>query len=234
MDFERLMLDGWAHLPGFISKDKLQIIEKKIKTIFGVEDFDRLSKKIIELDKTNQKKLYQYNLSINNITEILGLLADVDSLLAPNYPDLSGVGLDHCILLGLPADERLAYSWHQESSYMPSVDMVYNMWMPLFNSSIRDNGAMSVLSGTHKLGNIGYERVDKPGGYCDLVVDAKEIVLKYSEHFCCVAPGDGILFDKDLLHRSNFNKTDEVRLSLVVRVGYINTATQLSDFKKDY
>jgi ectoine hydroxylase-related dioxygenase (phytanoyl-CoA dioxygenase family) len=111
---------------------------------------------------------------------------------------------------------------------------VYTVWTPLFNSAVRENGTMSVLTGTHKLGNIGYNRVDKPNGYCDLVVDTKEIILRYPEHFCCNSPGDGILFDKDLIHRSNFNETNKVRVSLVLRVGHIDTVTQISDFKDFY
>jgi len=159
---------------------------------------------------------------------------DLDGLLAQYHNGLSGVGIDHYILFGLPADERLAYSWHQESSYIPTVSPEYNMWFPLFDYSKRENGAMSVLTGTHKLGNVGYKRVDKPQGYCDLVVDTSEMIPKHPEHFCCIAPGDGILFDKDLVHRSNVNATDKVRISLVVRIGYIDTATQLSDWKQDY
>ncbi len=234
MFFDKLEMDGWVHIPSFISKAKLEKIENKIKIIFGVENFDGLSEKIIELDRSDQKELYQYNLCINNITEILSLLVDVDDMLAQHHPDSSGVVLDHYVLLGLPSDERLAYSWHQESSYIPTVPTVYTMWTPLFNSAVRENGAMSVLTGTHKLGKIGYNRVDKPSGYCDLVVDTKELIPKYPEHFCCNAPGDSILFDKDLLHRSNFNETNKVRISLLLRVGHINTVTQLSDLKDTY
>jgi ectoine hydroxylase-related dioxygenase (phytanoyl-CoA dioxygenase family) len=234
MNFDKFARDGWIHIPNFVSKDKSRKIKTKIKNIFGVETFDELSVKIIELDKCDQSILYQYNLCINQITEILSLAADIDDLLAQHHPGSSGVVVDHYVLLGLPADERLTYSWHQESSYVPTVSTVYTLWTPLFNPSTIENGAMSVLSGTHKLGNIGYTRVDKPQGYCDLVVNTKELVLKYPEHFCCNSPDDGILFDKDLVHRSNFNATDKVRVSLVLRVGHINTATQLSDWKKDY
>lgn len=234
MDFEKLLADGWVHLPSFIPDEKLEIVEKKVKVIFGVENFDSLSEKIIELNKSNQKKLYQYNLCINEITEIHGLLLDVDSLLAQHYSGFSGVGIDRYVLLGIPADKRLAYSWHQESSYIPTVERLYNMWIPLFNPSVQENGAMSVLTGSHKLGNVGYERIDRPGGYCDLVVDTKPIISKYPEHYCCIAPGDGILFDKNLLHRSNFNGTEKVRFSLVIRIGYIDGDAQLSDWKKDY
>jgi ectoine hydroxylase-related dioxygenase (phytanoyl-CoA dioxygenase family) len=110
---------------------------------------------------------------------------------------------------------------------------VYTMWTP-FNPSTRENGAMSVLSGTRKLGNVGYDRVDKARGYCDLVVDTKELISRHPECFCCDAMGDCILFDKDLVHRSNFNATDKVRITLSLMVGHINTATQLSDWKDDY
>ena len=234
MDSEKFAMDGWVHIPNFVSKNKLQKIERKIKNIFGVGTFDELSKKIIELDGCDQGLLHQYNLSINKITEILGLAEKVDELLAPRHSGSSGVVLSHYVLLGLPADQRLVYSWHQESSYIPTVPTVYTMWTPLFNPSTRENGAMSVLSGTHKLGNLGYDRVDKTHGYCDLLIDTKELISTHPEYFCCNAAGDCILFDKDLVHRSNFNATDKVRISLSLMVGHINTATQLSDWKDDY
>ena len=55
MDFDKLAVDGWIHMPGFIPKAKLEVIEKKIKIIFGVRDFDELSKVIIELDRVDKK-----------------------------------------------------------------------------------------------------------------------------------------------------------------------------------
>jgi hypothetical protein len=234
MDFEKFKTDGWVHVPSFVSKEKLGKIESKIKIIFDVGSFDELSQKIIELDKSDQSLLYQYNLCVNEITEILSLFLDVDNLMGQLHPDSSGIAVGRYILLGLPGDERLAYSWHQESSYMPTLPTVYTMWIPLFNSAVRENGAMSVLTGTHKLGNVGYSRIDKPQGYCDLFVDTKELIPKYPEHFCCVAPGGGILFDKDLVHRSNFNETENVRFSMVLRISNIKTATQLSISKEDY
>jgi ectoine hydroxylase-related dioxygenase (phytanoyl-CoA dioxygenase family) len=234
MDFDKLAMDGWVYIPSFVPKDKVLKIENKIKNIFGVGGFDELSKKIIELDKCDQSLLYQYNLSINRITEILSLAEKIDELLTLRHPKSSGVVLDHYVLLGLPADQRLAYSWHQESSYIPTVPTVYTMWTPLFTPSTRENGTMSVLSGTHKLGNIGYSRLEKPHGYCDLVVDTKELIPKHPEYFCCNAIGDCILFEKDLVHRSNFNITDKVRISLLLRIGHIDTVTQLSGWKDGY
>jgi ectoine hydroxylase-related dioxygenase (phytanoyl-CoA dioxygenase family) len=234
MDFDKFKNDGWVDIPGFVPKLKLNQIEAKIQLIFRARSFDELSEKIIALDKCDKKMLNQYNLCINQITEISSLFVSVDQLIAQHHPDSSGIAVNHSILLGLPADERLTYSWHQESSYMPTISKLYNIWIPLFNHSTSKNGAMSVLTGSHKLGSVEYKRIDKPNGYCDLAIDAEKFTPKYPEHSCHINPGDGILFDKDLMHRSNFNKSGKVRFSMVVRVGYINTSTQLSDWKNDY
>jgi hypothetical protein len=234
LNIDKFVMDGWVHLPNFVPKDKSLKIESKIKNIFGVETFDELSTKIIELDKCDPSMLYQYNLCINQITEISSLFVDLDKLVAQHHPDSSGVVVGRYVLLGIPADERLTYSWHQESSYIPTVSNLYNVWIPLFNESTSKNGAMSVLTGSNKLGQVEYNRIDKPNGFCDLTIDVEKLTPKYPEHFCHITPGDGILFDKNLIHRSNLNISDKVRFSLVIRSGYINSLTQLSDFKKDY
>jgi hypothetical protein len=44
--------------------------------------------------------LYQYNLSINKIKEILGLAEKVDELLAPHHSGSSRVVLEHYVCWG--------------------------------------------------------------------------------------------------------------------------------------
>jgi ectoine hydroxylase-related dioxygenase (phytanoyl-CoA dioxygenase family) len=136
------------------------------------------------------------------------------------HPGGGYVGVDAVVLIGLPDDKRLAYDWHQESNYMPGLSPVVNFWFPVFEPATRNNGAMSVLVGSHRSGRLGYtKRRLANDSYTDLVPDGIDALQKqYTEYHCLAAPGDLVVFEADLIHRSNRNQTARTRFSGVVRL----------------
>lgn len=105
-----------------------------------------------------------------------------------------------------------AWEWHQDYGYWYqnrclAPDML-SIWIAL-DRSTRANGCLQVLEGSHRLGRLDHDRVDG-----QTVVDAdylnaasKRFDLKYVE----MAPGDALVFDCNLLHRSDANSSDDPR-----------------------
>ena len=62
-------------------------------------------------------------------------------------------------LLGLPADSRLVYDFHQECHYMKGVNPIVTAHFPLNVACSLTNGAMSYLNNSSKLGPFPYKKV---------------------------------------------------------------------------
>lgn len=202
-------------------------------TVFRVADFTALSDKICQLNKTNQERLFGFNKLIGKNPIVTSCCARLLELINYDPKKLCSIHLGGGILLGLPQDHRLTYTWHQECNYMPGFKYLYNAWIPLFNPSAKNNGTMSFLRGSHALGKLGYTIVQKENGYCDLITDVKNIDQD-REYHCYANPGDAFVFDQCLIHRSNFNPGDTVRFSITVRLGFANDYIKVDDWKKFY
>jgi ectoine hydroxylase-related dioxygenase (phytanoyl-CoA dioxygenase family) len=123
-------------------------------------------------------------------------------------------------IIGLPGDDRITYDYHQESSYW--VDYKYDVTTVQYSISDRlskDNGSMSVLVGSHKLGTLKYNKSEykQHSTMSNVPVDIDKYKNKYEEHVFELERGDCAFFHKDLIHRSNTNITNTVRLAGAVR-----------------
>ena len=86
---------------------------------------------------------------------------------------------------------------------------ILNIHFPIFHQSNFKNGSMSVLSGSHKLGNIIYrkKRISKNSFYYKIPDNIDKISQNYKEVLFELNVGDVAFFHKDLIHKSNFNNT---------------------------
>jgi ectoine hydroxylase-related dioxygenase (phytanoyl-CoA dioxygenase family) len=106
-------------------------------------------------------------------------------------------------------DDRLVYNFHQESNYMKGFSDIINVHYPLLRTSNAQNGTMSILPGTHKLGTLEYQKSrNSKDSYTDLLPkNMSEIIGSFPELHCYLEVGDVILFHKDLVHKSNYNSS---------------------------
>ena len=111
------------------------------------------------LDANDQPLLYRINNTINRAVDLSSLLHDIlwiPRLLVDDRSPL--IVMDQVVLFGLPKDERLTYDWHQESNYLPDIAPIINYWFPIFEPATKNNGAMSLLESSHKLGRLPYNK----------------------------------------------------------------------------
>ena len=181
---------------------------------------------IIALDKHDKPKLYELHLlasKLYSFTKIGSSLSTiVNAICGERVPQFNiGSGF----LLGIPKDERLVYSYHQESNYMKGFNDIFNTHFPLLRTSVNENGTMSVLVGSHKLKTLNFEKSQKSSNYyTDLVpVDIDKIKESFEERYNFLEVGDVLLFHKDTIHRSNFNSSN---LARPVGINRITTSTK--------
>jgi ectoine hydroxylase len=109
-----------------------------------------------------------------------------------------------------------AWEWHQDYGYWYHNGCL----LPLLASCLiavsranRANGCLQVIRGSHGMGRIDHGKTgDQTGADTEHVNAALErMPLDYVE----CEPGDAIFFDSNLLHKSDMNRSDEPRWSLI-------------------
>jgi phytanoyl-CoA hydroxylase len=209
-DKEAFERDGYLLVPGFFSK----------------EEIDRLSD-IAKNDVVIDKNMYDRGDKEGLKTKLslwFSLDDSVYSLMARCERMVSGVEL---LLGGEPAHFHSkfmkkepkvggAWEWHQDYGYWyrdgflcPDMLSVLTAITP----ATRENGCLQVLKGSHRMGRIEHgfagEQVGADQERVDVAMSRMELV--YAE----MNPGDSLFFHSNLLHRSDSNRSDFPRLSLI-------------------
>lgn len=109
-----------------------------------------------------------------------------------------------------------AWTWHQDYGYWYN----FGLLQPLLTSvtiavdkATKENGCLQVLKGSHTMGRVDHSLTgDQAGANMERVNIAKQ---KFELIYCEMEPGDAMFFDCNILHRSDQNKSDDARWSLI-------------------
>lgn len=109
-----------------------------------------------------------------------------------------------------------AWAWHQDYGYWYQNGCLYPHMASLFiavDPSNRENGCLQVIPGSHECGRIDHVLTgDQAGADMERVAELLErLPLEYVE----MQPGDGLFFHGNLLHRSDQNRSDHPRWSMI-------------------
>ena len=109
-----------------------------------------------------------------------------------------------------------AWAWHQDYGYWYQNGVLFPLLCSAFiavDPATRENGCLQVLKGSHELGRIDHVLTgDQAGADRDRVEEArKRLELVYVE----MEPGDALFFHCNLLHRSDQNRSEHPRWSMI-------------------
>jgi ectoine hydroxylase len=109
-----------------------------------------------------------------------------------------------------------AWAWHQDYGYWYQNGVLFPLLTSAFiavDPATRENGCMQVIKGSHNLGRIEHILTGEQAGadQARVVEILKVLPLVYVE----MAPGDVLYFHANLLHRSDQNKSDNPRWSMI-------------------
>jgi ectoine hydroxylase len=109
-----------------------------------------------------------------------------------------------------------AWAWHQDYGYWYQNAVLFPDLTSAFiavDPATRENGCMQVIRGSHKIGRIEHQlKGDQAGADTARVAQILKVLpLDYVE----MNPGDVLLFHANLLHRSDQNRSENPRWSMI-------------------
>jgi Phytanoyl-CoA dioxygenase (PhyH) len=109
-----------------------------------------------------------------------------------------------------------AWAWHQDYGYWYGNGVLYPDLVSVFiavDPATRENGCLQVLQGSHLCGRVDHVLTgDQAGADAERVAEiAKRLPLVHVE----MEPGDALFFHPNLLHRSDQNRSEHPRWSLI-------------------
>ena len=119
----------------------------------------------------------------------------------------------------LPDEQDTTLPWHQDSGYMPGTadQPLLTLWMPLVEANT-DNGTLQFIPGSQKMGI--QDHATAAGSFRTTAFDpAAGAVIDT----VAMSPGDFVLFDNLVFHRSTVNHADMVRWSIDFRYSPVGT-----------
>ena len=222
--FER---DGYVVRRNFLSEAALEPMRQSVRSIFAAyaEDGEDMFATIERL-ATDEKPLFYriYKFIAKTFVSLypvrLACLPIAQRLLGGNIH----IDIGSAVIFALPDNNRLTWDWHQETTYDPDMPDAIHFNFPIFEPATVENGTMSVLPGSHKLGTLPYDKVQLSDDAATSLVPRgmDKIVNDYEEVRFVAKPGDVAVFHNDLIHRSNSNTTDKPRITGLVRIARVD------------
>ena len=148
---------------------------------------------------------------------IYGMFARCESIVSSAEKLLGGeVYHYHSKMIMKDAKVGGAWTWHQDYGYWYQNGVLFP---DLCSASIavdratRENGCLQVIRGSHHLGRVDHVLTgEQAGADMERVTEAlKRLDLVYVE----MEPGDALFFHANLLHRSDQNRSDAPRWSMI-------------------
>ena len=209
-DYQR---DGYVIIKDFLNGEE-------VNKLYGIATSDdTLQKHAFDLNDQSGKKTKLTlwytpgNDAYGLLTKSERMVASVDKLMDGD----SSVCHFHSKLMQKEPKVGGAWEWHQDYGYWYKNEFLLPDQMMSVMVAITDankgNGCLQVIKGSHKMGRIEHgfagEQVGASQHYVDLALKTMELV--YVE----IKAGDALFFHSNLLHRSEANRSDAARWSLI-------------------
>jgi len=115
-----------------------------------------------------------------------------------------------------------SFVWHQDYGYFYQNGCIYPEMLAVFmpiDRSIKKNGCLQVLKGSHRLGRINHVLSGEQAGAEPDILDAaiSQFPLEYVE----MEPGDVLFFHCNLLHSSSKNESEMRRWVMIRKLNSI-------------
>jgi ectoine hydroxylase-related dioxygenase (phytanoyl-CoA dioxygenase family) len=123
----------------------------------------------------------------------------------------------HSKLTAKEPREGGAWEWHQDYGYWYHNGIVYPHMASLMvalDHSTRENGCLQVVKGSHHCGRIEHGVLSGEQVGAD-PVRVEQIVKRLPVEYAEMEPGDGLFFHCNVLHRSDQNRSDNRRWTVI-------------------
>jgi ectoine hydroxylase-related dioxygenase (phytanoyl-CoA dioxygenase family) len=118
-----------------------------------------------------------------------------------------------------------AWEWHQDFGYWYDYGCLAPEMMSIYvalDKATKENGCLQVLKRSHKLGRLNHIRENQQ---TNVEQEHLEAALKRYEHvYVEMEAGDALVFDGNLLHRSDANRSDTYRWGYICSYNAVENA----------
>lgn len=218
----QLEAEGYVILKDVVQLSHVEKLRADISQIvsgYGAEGED-VFQTINRLDREDRASLYRiYQFITRTFTSMDAIRSDVMPLLEELLPPGTIIDLGSAVIFGIPNDDRLTWRWHQEGPYDPAVANILSVNMPVFEPATIENGTISLLKGSHKLGALPFDKEQSAADASTSLIpqNVDQLAEQFDEAYFEAEPGDIILFFEHLIHRSNRNGSNRPRVTFVGR-----------------
>jgi phytanoyl-CoA hydroxylase len=238
VDHEAFERQGFVRLPGFADRARcdqmlervVEIARERAAGTAGPEVVLPEANLIGRDGRPEQLVSKVFKLHRDSVFADFATSAEVTDLVA----ELVGPRLD-CFLSQFIFKNPGAWGqpWHQDSVYFPfdPPRPILGVWLAVTEATLQ-NGCLHVLPGSHREPIHEHVADRRPGanyGYIEIVdhdMGAAEPVL--------MEPGDLLLFDSHLMHRSTDNESDGIRAAMVYHYAITGTVERSPGIVTDF
>jgi hypothetical protein len=229
---EAFLRDGYVIVEKVFSADAMSMATESLRAVLlngdpSLEHLD-LDQLILHRESQDHQMVYNAALSLGSSAGALRLMASsrlFDFVAEAGGSDIEAFhAMPLMVNIQLPSDDRFDYKWHQESTFYPWCPDILSVWFPLLRRSSAELGTMSIAPRTHAGGQREPTR-EMQGKFLQLISPISEQELE-QQMTVEINPGDAIIFDSNLVHRSQANTGTVPRLTGIGR--FVNMRTQPS------
>tara|TARA_B110000977_G_scaffold201606_2_gene297202 strand:- start:1042 stop:1812 length:771 start_codon:yes stop_codon:yes gene_type:complete len=224
-DIKEYKENGFLIIKDYINSSLLDSLRETLIVMFSYNlknsvKTDRLEELVTKLEKEDHNKVYNIQKTISSSTEVITLLNSLK--MGELHSDLYGSDKKkiHLTLFQAPVqfpnDDRFDFKWHQESGSYAGHSNILTCWFPILGPVNKINGSMTLIPRSHKGGLRESVHTKKASGLNDWVInldkseEKKTIIIE-------INPGDLVLFDSNLIHKSIPNISNKIRVTGIVR-----------------
>lgn len=233
-DKEFFIKNGYLHLKSVVPNKK---ILKFKNTFFDLwykysgdkvnKSFDNtnLTKKMIKLRKKNKLKLFYFfrTISLSKTFKDLYNSEKIDQISSQllNTKETSLIISESQFRLDEPRSKSYSLDWHQDAAHYtqdPKGDSSFVINVTV-QKQFENMGTPHLKVGSHKLGVLKIRKNKRKSKVLQLM-PSKNIIENKKYKIDCVTsnPGDIVIYDMRLLHKSGLNISNKVRVSVIARV----------------
>lgn len=201
---------GFALVPQMFDAEEIELLRRAAKEDKALDDHSFARKD----GEGGQVRLSLWN---HPGDTLYGMFARCESIVA-SAERLLGGEVYHYHSKMIMKDPKVggAWTWHQDYGYWYHNGVLAPLLCSAFiaiDPATTQNGCLQVIEGSHRLGRIDHVlRGDQAGADMERVT---EILKRFPLRHIEMNPGDVLLFDCNLLHRSDQNRSDSPRWSMI-------------------
>ena len=188
--------------------------------------FEELSSRLpsdVDINKTNM--WHKASKKFHDLCRTPEILDYVEDILGPNFVQWGGQ------FFHKEPRSGSVVPWHQDAQYWPLEPAnAVTVWLAVYDTD-RENGAMKVVSGSHKKGTNGFKHHTNDASH--LVLDqevSEDQIDKDNIVYMDLKAGEMSLHNDALLHGSDPNDSDRRRCGITMRFSPTNVKGDLNEW----